>query len=79
MAVNVNERKFRPLNLVFLGDKRGLRLVLANRRGLLLLWSLVLLRHCGARPNNQRGKYGNENDCNKIHSSPGIHSAFWVF
>ncbi len=47
--------------------------------GLLLLWSLVLLRHCGARPNNQRGKYGNENDCNKIHSSPGIHSAFWVF
>jgi len=74
MAVNIDERKFRPLDLVFRGDERGLWLVLVNRRHLLLLRRLVLLRHHGAWPNDERSKYGNENDGEKDNGSPGIHS-----
>src|SRR5438552_952092 len=75
MAVNIDERKFRPLDFVFLGDERGLRLVLVDRRGLLLLWRLALLRHCGARPNEERSRSGNENRGNEEDGSPGVHSA----
>ncbi len=63
MAVNIDERIFRPLDLVFLGDERGFRLVFVNgRRLLLFLRSLVLLPYRRARPHTERRKYGNEND-----------------
>src|SRR5712692_8182268 len=75
MAVNIDERKLSPLDLVFLGDQRGLWLVLVDRRHLLLFRSLVLLRRCGARPNEERGKCGNKNDGNKSGGSPVFHSA----
>jgi len=43
MAVNINERKFGPLDFVFLGNQRGLWLVfLDGRRRLALLRSLLL-------------------------------------
>jgi len=64
---------------VLLGDERGFRLIFVNGwRRLLFLWSLVLQRHRGAWPNDERSKYGNENDCAKDDGSPGIHSAPWV-
>src|SRR5260370_4822629 len=79
MTVNIDERKFRPLDLVLLGDQRGLRLVLVNRRRLVLfLRTLLLLRRCRAWPNDERSKCGNENDGEKGDGSPGIHSAPWV-
>src|SRR6266481_3294807 len=77
MAVNINERKFCPLDFVFLRYERGLRLVLVDRRRLLLLWRLTLLRHCSARPNDERSRSHNENGGNEEDGSPGIHSAPW--
>ena len=63
MAVNIDERKFCPLDLVFLDDERGLWLVLVNSRRLLLfLRSVLWLRRRGAWPNDERSKYGNAND-----------------
>ena len=77
MAVNIDERKFSPLDFVFFGDERGLRLILVNRRRLLLLWRLAQLRHCSARPNDERSRSHNENSGNEEDGSPGIHSAPW--
>src|SRR5437660_2395568 len=79
MAVNIDEREFGPLDSVFLGDKRGLRLIFVDRRRLLFLWSLVLVRHRSTRPNDERSKTGNENDQNEEDGSPGVHSAPCLF
>src|SRR6266852_3044213 len=65
MAVNIDERKFGSLDLVFLGNECGLWLVFVNCRRLLLLWSRALLGQRGSRPNNECGKYGNENYARK--------------
>jgi len=71
---------FRPLDFVLLGDERGLRLVLVNRRHLLLLPRLVLLHGHGARPNNERSENMTTKMTEKKSAlvSPGIHIAPWV-
>src|SRR5258707_2213130 len=80
MAVNINERKLRPLNFMFFSDERGFRLVLVNRRRRLTLLR-SLLRHRRARPTDKRYKCstkGNKNDREQFDGLPGIHSAPWL-
>src|SRR5579872_3066041 len=81
MAVNVDEWKLRPLNLVFLGDERGLRLVFLNRwysclRGALRLEHMRQgCRNAGrrhVRPHKQKN-YGRWNESKKCKSSPRFH------
>jgi len=50
MAVNINERELRALNLVFFDDERGFGLVLLDGQR----WLRLLLRHRRPWPQEER-------------------------
>src|SRR5580704_6668263 len=81
MAVNINKWEFRPLNLVVLGDERGLRLVFLNGWYSLFLRSLPLQnpRQCcrrsrrpGVWPDKQKN-HSCRNGCEECKSTPRFH------
>src|SRR6267154_5479318 len=77
MAVNIDERKFRALNLVLRHNQRGFRIVFFNVRNLsggrLLGLCGGRLRARGARP--QQGNRGDARECRRgnTNGTPGFH------
>src|SRR3989475_4712284 len=74
MAMNVDEGELRPLDFVFLGDQRGLGLVLLNgQRRLILFRALALLCFACTGPREKHAANRRGNDRKERNAAPESH------